>query len=442
MTEIFAFFERLIALFLPFCLLVVVGGYLSHKMWFFQVKGLFRSFAMVRAAFRGRNSKNFSSYSSVCTGLSATVGTGNIAGVAGAVSLGGPGAVFWMWVSAFFAMAIKYFEIYFSVKHRREEESEFFSGPMHYIKNGLSPKWQFLSAIFSVLLLLSGFTTGNLTQINSVVSCLDFSVFVRALIGLIFAVLVYFSISGSTQKIGALCEKIVPVMSIFYIAFCVIVISLNIKNLPAVIKNIFIGAFNPRAVCGGAVGSVITTFTIGASRGVFSNEAGMGTAGIIYAKPKDIDEKTQGYFGIFEVFLDTILLCTLTALTILSSSVKINFGKPASSELLSASMSGVFGSFSGVILFIMMAFFGFSSVLGWSVYAKEALHFLKIDKLWKYFSFIFCLCCVLGAVLDIGFAFRTAEFTNGIMLILNLPILLILFKGENDGKYKGNNENA
>ncbi len=434
MVSFFRWFENLISDILPFSLIIFGGLYLTLKGKFFQLRGTFRSFALMKKAIlNSRKNKKVSSFTAACTALAATVGTGNIAGVAGAVSIGGAGAVFWMWVSAFMGMAIKFGEITISVLHRRHGGEFASGGPMYYIKNPV------LAFAFALSVLPAAFAGGNITQINAVLSPFNLHISAKFLIGIFAAILTAFILKGGIGLVGKITEKILPFMSVMYIILCFGVIAYNIDFLPNAFKMIMVGAFTPRAVTGGAVGSFFATAFIGASRGVFSNEAGLGTSGMIHSAADDALPSKQGFFGIFEVFLDTMVICTLTALTILCSGVNINYGNIASTELVLKALSSVYGSAAQVLLTVMMAIFAYSSVLGWSVYADTAALYLSGTKGQRFFKLFYPIGCVIGAVFTSNMAWRLAAFFNGLMLCVNMPSVLLL--AEEFLKYKRGTSN-
>ena len=429
---------------LPFLLLIITGVFLTARGNFFQFKKFFSSVRLVIKAFKAPKSKDeLTSFKAACTALSSTVGTGNIAGVAGALALGGAGACFWMWVSAIFGMAVKAAEIALSVAFRERMGKKFHGGPIYYIKNALPRSFGILSLIFAALLLPAVIVGGNLTQTGASVDAVSKSPFIKILIGIIFCVLTAVIAGGGIKRIGAFTEKLVPFMSLLYVFMALTVIFFNINRLPTAFKMIFEGAFNPRAVTGGAIGSMYTAVMIGSSRGVFSNEAGLGTSGMAHSAAADANRETQGLFGIFEVFIDTLLLCTLTALTILCSGVNIDYGNPASSELVQLAIKTVFGNWSQILVAVMMCIFGFSSIVGWAVYGEIGAEFLMGKKGGLAFKIIYPLFCILGAAIDTALVWQLATFFNGALLVINLPVILILSdkfleSDKNDRKNKYN----
>ena len=413
--------------FFPFVLLIFCGVFLSVRGRFFQLRLLPRSACLMKKAFRESKKRDgVTSFKAACTSLSAAVGTGNIAGVAAAISIGGAGAVFWMWVSAILGMAIKAAEITLGIYYRKKETGDFFGGPMYYIKYGLSENLKPLAFLFAIVGIPAVFCTGNITQTNAAVISITDNRTIRLILGLVFAFLTYISVSGGINRIAEVTEKIVPSMSVIYIIICLIVIILNIDFLPQAFKMIIVGAFKPRAVTSGAVGSFLTTALIGSSRGIFSNEAGIGTGAIAHSAAVDANPQNQGLFGIFEVFVDTLLICTLTAVTILCSKVPIEYGTVASSKLASAAISAVFGDSSDIIISIMLCLFAFSSIIGWAAYGSIFSHFLKGDKFRKIFEMVYPFFCIIGAVADVGFVWKLSDFFSGIMLCINLPSIIML----------------
>jgi len=411
----------------PFALLILCGLYLSFKGRFFQFGKFFDSIKITFKAFRckEKGKGGISSFQSACTALSATVGTGNIAGVAGALSIGGAGAVFWMWISAFLGMAIKYAEIKLAIIYR-ENNGKFKGGPMYYIKNGMPSVFKPFSFIYALAAIPAVFCTGNITQTNSAVLSVGESPLIRVIMGVIFTVLTTLVVWGGSSRIGAVTEKIVPIMSVIYIVLSFCIILMNGSYVPVAFAMILKGAFAPRAVTGGAVGSVLAVIITGASRGIFSNEAGLGSSAMAHAVAFDANSETQGLFGIFEVFLDTVVICTLTALTILCSGVNIEYGSIASAELVQGAISLCFGRASHYMITVMMCIFGFSSVIGWAFYGNLCWGFLFGSKGEKIFIAIYPFFCLLGAILNTSVVWDLAEFFNGIMLCVNLPVLIYL----------------
>ena len=306
-------------------------------------------------------------FQAVCTALAATVGTGNIAGVAGAIAIGGPGAVFWMWCSALLGMCTKFAEVTLAVHYReKNSDGDWVGGPMYYIKNGLSKKWHFLAVIYAVLGVLTVFGTGNATQVNTIVTAIDsvlmnFNICppeyygrVNLVIGILIALLVALILVGGLKRIGTVTEKLVPFMAVIYVILGLGVLVVNYRAIPTAFSQIFICAFSPQAITGGIVGSMFIGMKKGISRGIFSNEAGLGTGSIAHAASDIKEPVQQGFFGIFEVFMDTIVICTLTALVILTSGVSINFGQAAGAELTISGFTSTYGGWVSILTAVAM----------------------------------------------------------------------------------------
>ncbi len=428
MPRVLLFLENTISYIFPFSLLLIFGIQLTLQGGFFQISLLPKSIKLLIKAIkqRSRKQEGISSFQAACTALSGTVGTGNITGVAGAIGIGGAGAVFWMWVSAFLGMAIKYTEISLAVKYREKREGEYKGGPMYYIKNGLSSRFRRIGYLFAAVCLPSVICTGNITQTNSAVNAVSENASVRLYFGIGFLIFTALTVLGGAKRICSITERILPIMSVCYILMAVGVIFRNYNLLGNAFKDIFVGAFSPKSVTGGIVGSVIKCFMTGASRGVFSNESGLGTSAMAHAVAFDADWKTQGLFGIIEVFIDTLIICTLTALTILCSGVNIEYGSFLGAGLVSKAMSMTYGSIAQPMIAIMMLVFAFSSVVGWAFYGQVCSEFLFGSLGIKIFSYLYPFACILGAVCNVELAWRLSEFFNGIMLCINLPVIYYL----------------
>ena len=379
-------------------------------------------------------------FQAVCTALAGTVGTGNIAGVAGAIAIGGPGAVFWMWCSALLGMCTKFAEVTLAVHYReRSNAGEWVGGPMYYIKNGLGKRWQFLAVLYSLFGVLTVFGTGNATQVNTITTAIDTALLefhivaedilptLNLIIGILCAMLVAMVLLGGIKRIGSVSEKLVPFMALFYVLFAVGVVLLNLPRLPFVIEEIFAGAFNPAAFTGGAIGSLFLSMKNGVSRGIFSNEAGLGTGSIAHACADTRKPVKQGMFGIFEVFADTIVICTLTAMVILCSSVPVNYGTAAGAELTISGFTATYGGWASLFTAVALCCFAFSTIIGWGLYGSRFAAFLfKTDKIVKPFFVVYSFVAILGATLDLGILWGVADTFNGLMSIPNLIALFLL----------------
>ena len=441
--------------------IIGVGFYLSCRTGFLQIRKF--SYAIqttIGRMFRKRNASDgaLTPFQAVCTALAATVGTGHIAGVAGAIAIGGPGAVFWMWVSAVLGMCTKFAEVTLAVYYREtNKEGDLVGGPMYYIKNGLGKNWQFLAVLFSAFGVLTVFGTGNATQVNTITTAVNSALLSCGLIsegavktsnliqGIIIAALVALILLGGVKRIGQVTEKLVPFMALLYIVLSVGIILFRIQALPSVIQAIFEGAFKPAAVTGGAVGSLFMSMKKGVSRGIFSNEAGLGTGSIAHACADTRKPVKQGMFGIFEVFTDTIVICTLTALVILCSQVPVGYGQAAGAELTIQGFISVYGNWVSVFTAVAMCCFAFSTILGWGLYGARCIEFLFSEKVIKPFMVAYSLVAILGATADLGLMWNIAETFNGLMAIPNLIALFLLsgtvvkltkeyFAGEGAGK--------
>ena len=327
-----------------------------------------------------------SPFKAMCTALAASIGTGNIAGVSGAIAIGGPGAVFWMWISALVGMCTKYSEVTLAVKYReRNSQGDWVGGPMYYIKNGLGQKWTWLAVIFALFGGLASFGIGNLTQVNTIASTVNEAIsgfvstsesqqgMIALAVGVVCAVIVFIVLVGGIQRIGDVCALLVPVMAIIYVIASLIVIFVNITAVPAAFSAIFVGAFNPKAVAGGVAGATIkTAITKGVGRGIFSNEAGLGSAPIAHAAADVEDPVEQGIYGVFEVFMDTIVVCTMTSMVVLLG-VGVNnieYGVDKGAALTIEGFKSVFGgTIPAVVVAICLTLFALSTMLTWGLYS-------------------------------------------------------------------------
>ena len=379
-------------------------------------------------------------FQAVCTALAGTVGTGNIAGVAGAIAIGGPGAVFWMWCSALLGMCTKYAEVTLAVHYReRSATGEWVGGPMYYIKNGLGKRWQWLAILYALFGTLTVFGTGNATQVNTITTAINtaltqfhlvsdaFVPTLNLIIGIFCAMLVAMVLLGGIKRIGSVSEKLVPFMALFYVVLGIGVVLLNLERLPGVLQSIFEGAFNPAAFTGGIIGSLFVSMQKGVSRGIFSNEAGLGTGSIAHACADTQKPVTQGMFGIFEVFADTIIICTLTALVILCSGTPVTYGVAAGAELTISGFTTTYGSWSSIFTAVALCCFAFSTIIGWGLYGSRFVQFLfRSNKVVRPFLVIYSFVSILGATLDLGLLWDIADTFNGLMSIPNLIALLLL----------------
>lgn len=382
---------------------------------------------------------SMSPFQAVCTALAGTVGTGNIAGVAGAIALGGPGAIFWMWCSAFLGMCTKFSEVTLAIHFREKNANgEYVGGPMYYIKNGLSKKWHFLAVLYALFGVLTVFGTGNATQVNTIVSSIhsalhnlhiiDGTVDERAnlIFGIFIAAFVAMVLLGGIKRIGQVSEKLVPFMAALYVILAIGVVILHINRVPAVFAMIFKSAFTPQAATGGIIGSMFLSMKKGVSRGIFSNEAGLGTGSIAHACADTNNAVHQGMFGIFEVFMDTIVICTLTGLVILLGAPNIVYGQAAGAELTISGFTATYGGWISIFTAVAMCCFAFSTIIGWGLYGSRCIEFLGGEKLVRPFLVAYSFVSIIGATINLGLLWDIADTFNGLMAIPNLIALLIL----------------
>ena len=423
--------------------IIGVGLLLSVRTGFLQIRKFpYAIRTTIGRIFRRKDASDgaMTPFQAVCTALAATVGTGNIAGVAGAIAIGGPGAVFWMWCSALLGMCTKFAEVTLAVHFReRNKNGELVGGPMYYIKNGLGSRWQFLAVLYSLFGVLTVFGTGNATQVNTIVTAIDSALLatgsglngilptLNLIVGVVVAMMVAMVLLGGVKRIGSVTEKLVPFMALFYIVLALGVVALNYRRFPAVLASIVGGAFDPQAVTGGAIGSVFLSMQKGVSRGIFSNEAGLGTGSIAHACADTHKPVKQGMFGIFEVFADTIIICTLTAMVILCSGVPVGYGSAAGAELTISGFTATYGGWSSIFTAVALCCFAFSTIIGWGLYGSRFLVFLcHSDKVAKPFFVVYSFVSILGATVDLGLLWSIADTFNGLMSIPNLIALLLL----------------
>ena len=422
--------------------IIGVGLYLSIRTNFLQI----RKFPYAMKITLGRMLKKreasdgaLTPFQAVCTALAATVGTGNVAGVAGAIAIGGPGAVFWMWISALLGMCTKFSEVTLAVHFReRNKEGDYVGGPMYYIKNGLKKHWHWLAYLFSAFGVLTVFGTGNATQVNTITTAIDSALYnynllsedgaatLNLVIGIVLAVLIALILLGGIKRIGQVTEKLVPFMAIMYILLAVGVVVVHIGSIPTVFSSIIRGAFDPAAVTGGAVGSFFMSMKKGVSRGIFSNEAGLGTGSIAHACADTRKPVKQGFFGIFEVFVDTIVICTLTVLVILCSGVPVGYGAAAGAELTISGFTSVYGGWVSIFTAVAMCCFAFSTIIGWGLYGTRCIEFLFGSRANKPFMLLYSLVAIVGATMNLGLMWSIAETFNGLMVIPNLIAVFLL----------------
>ena len=414
--------------------LLTRGFQLSHiKHWFANTVGaIFRNKHVM--AHTGKEDRSISQFQSLCTALAATIGTGNIAGVASAIVSGGPGAIFWMWIVAIFGMMTNFSENVLGIYYRRKNTAgEWSGGAMYYLRDGLGSFrgcktiGKVLALLFSVFCVLASFGIGNMGQINSIATNMksDFSIpnWITGALLMIIAALV---VVGGLKRIAAVTEKLVPVMAVAYVVGALILVILNAGNVAPAFVSIFKGAFAMKAVGGGIVGSgVKAAVTWGMKRGVFSNEAGLGSSVMVHSNSNVKEPVTQGMWGIFEVFADTLVVCTLTALAVLTSGlVDLNTGAVLTSTektaMVAEAFSLKFGAIGSVFIALAILLFAFSTVLGWSHYGTKAFEYLFGTKATMIYKIIFVAFIMVGATMQLDLAWDLSDTFNGLMAIPNL----------------------
>lgn len=432
---------------LPMMILIMgVGIYLSVRCGFPQ----FCHFGHIMKntlgkAFQKTETKKgaVSPFKAMCTALAASIGTGNIAGVSGAIAIGGPGAVFWMWVSALLGMCTKFSEVTLAIKYRqRNKEGDWVGGPMYYISNGLSKNWKWLASLFATFGALAAFGIGNMTQINTIAGTINTAIagiipttdsqktIIAWVVAIICAVICAIVLLGGIQRLADVCSLLVPVMAVIYLAAAIVVILTNITAVPAAFSAIFRGAFNPSSVAGGLAGvGIKTAITKGVGRGIFSNEAGLGSAPIAHAAA-DVDHPVkQGIYGVFEVFMDTMVVCTMTSLVVLLGVgvQNIEYGNDIGANLTIMGFESVFGGgFPAIAVAICLTLFALSTVLTWALYGTRCVEYLFGHRASKIYQVIFCLFACIAGTVELSLAWAIADTLNGLMAIPNLISLALL----------------
>lgn len=419
-------------------LIIGTGVYLTVRTFFFQ----FRKFGLIMketivSVFRNRSvtkssdKKSISQFQALSTALAASMGTGNIAGVATALTLGGPGAIFWMWVSAIFGMMVTFGENVLGIYYRyKNKEEEWVGGPMVYIEKGLHCKW--LGCIYAFLCVLASFGIGNMTQSNSIAEAMKTSFGAEPFIcGIITAVIVGIILLGGMKRIGKITEMLVPFISLAYIICAVLIIVINKEAIPAAFKQIIDGAFGINAAVGGISGAVIkNAVSVGFRRGIFSNEAGLGSSALVHTASDEGEPVKQGMWAIFEVFVDTVICCTLTAFAILTSGV---LGKTdtkgvlidGSALVIEAFKSG-FGQYAGIFVSVSIVLFAFATLLGWSFYGGKAAGYLFGERGKLYYRAVFIGMIICGAVTELRLVWGISDTLNGFMAVPNLIAVILL----------------
>ena len=415
--------------------LSIMTGFIQIRRFVYAIKQTLGKIFEKKEAEKGA----MTPFQAVCTALAGTVGTGNIAGVAGAIAIGGPGAVFWMWISALLGMCTKFSEVVLAVHFReRNEEGDWVGGPMYFIKNGLPKKWHFLAVLFSAFGMVAVFGTGNATQVNTIVTAIDAVLInynitqegslgtVNLVLGIVIAACVAMVLLGGVKRIGSVTEKLVPFMAAFYIVLALGVVIIHIGAVPRVFASIFAGAFNPGAFTGGVIGSMFVSMRRGVSRGIFSNEAGLGTGSIAHATADTGHPVHQGLFGIFEVFTDTIVICTLTAMVILCSGVELVYGEAAGADLTIAGFTSTYGIWVSLFTAVALICFAFSTTIGWGLYGSRCVEFIFGTGTIRPFLVIYAFISIVGATLNLGLLWDISDTFNGLMVIPNLIAVFLL----------------
>ena len=407
-------------------LLVGTGIYLTIRLGLLQVARLPKAFQLIFTKDKGHG--DVSSFAALCTALAATVGTGNIIGVATAIKVGGPGALFWMWMAAFFGMATKYAEGLLAIKYRtKDANGAVAGGPMHYILLGMGEKWRPLAIFFAlagVLVALLGI--GTFTQVNSITESIQNTAQVDPVItALILSILVGIAVFGGLKSISKVSTAVVPFMAIVYILGTLTVILFNIEKIPATLALIFTSAFSPAAAVGGFAGaSIRTAIQNGVARGVFSNESGLGSAPIAAAAAKTNEPVEQGLISMTGTFIDTLIICTLTGLTILVTGVWS--GDLNGVTLTQSAFSTVFSHFGPALLTIFLVLFAFTTILGWNYYGERCFEFLfGVRFIWLY-RVVFVAMVLLGGFIELDMVWIIADIVNALMALPNLIALLVL----------------
>lgn len=424
---------------IPTLLLILGSGiFFSVKSGLFQLSYFPQAFLMFVRKMKPdkKKTEGISAYQALCTALAATVGTGNIAGVAGAITIGGPGAVFWMWICAWMGMILKCAEASLAVRYRKKNRTgEWVGGPMYMIENGLGNKWKWLAVLYAFFGVVAAFGVGNATQVNAVLGGIHsaaevFGIHIMPIadyvIAGVLAILVALMLSGGAKRIGTIAERLVPIASVIYLILGLGVLVVRRDAIPEAFETIVKGAFSPGAMTGGVIGSFFTSCRIGASRGVFTNEAGMGTASIAHAAADVKHPVEQGMMGIMEVFLDTIVICSITAFVILCSGIQIPYGIDTGSELTSAAFSEIYGGWVAVLIALSLICFALATILGWGYYGLRCAQYLFGEGAFRLFVFLQAATVILGAILKTGTVWLLADTVNGLMVIPNLIALLAL----------------
>lgn len=409
-------------------LLVGTGIFLTIRLRGLQFRGLLYSLylALIKRKEDGASEGDISHFQALMTALSATVGTGNIAGVSIAIATGGPGALFWMWITGLFGMATKYAEAVLAVKYReKDKHGAMKGGPMYYISKGLG--WRWLAIVFAVFASVAAFGIGNMVQSNSVAEAVLATFHIKHWVtGLFLAVITGLVIIGGIKSIGRVTSVLVPVMILFYVVAAVIVIAINYKAIPEAFGLVFKYAFTATAATGGFLGAlVLQTIRLGVSKGVFSNESGLGSAPIAAAAAQTKNPVSQALVSMTQTFIDTIVVCSLTGFVIITTGLW-HSGSTGSELTARAFSHGLPGSWGGIIVAVSLILFAYSTMLGWSYYGEKSLEYLFGAGSVKPYRIVFCIFIFIGAYTKLDLVWAVADVFNGLMAIPNLVALLAL----------------
>jgi alanine or glycine:cation symporter, AGCS family len=409
-------------------LILGTGLFLMIGLRLMPILKLGYGFRMLWAGRQAQGQGNITPFNALMTSLAATIGTGNIAGVATAIAIGGPGALFWMWCTALVGMATKYAEGVLAVKYREvDEKGNYVGGPMYYIKNGLGRRWLWLGTAFAIFGALAGFGIGNMVQANSVSHALSSSTFAVPELwsGIAMAVMVGLVLIGGIRWIAQVAGKLVPFMAIAYVLGGLLVLAFNIDKIPEAIYQIVQHAFSPTAAAGGFAGATLMLgIQMGVARGIFSNEAGLGSAPIAHAAAQSNDPIQQGTVAMLGTFIDTIIICTITGLVIMVTGAWMSGESGAG--LSSAAFSSGLPSIGGYIVTFGLALFAFTTILGWSVYGERCMEYLFGVRAIVPFRMVWVAVIPVGAMLELDFIWLVADTLNALMAIPNLVALLLL----------------
>ena len=417
------------------CLIVCVGIRLTWKTRLSQIRLLPRALRCFFSPEKKADIGSVTPFQALCTALAATVGTGNIAGVAGAIALGGPGAVFWMWISALFGMVIKCAEATLAIRYRSREEGQWVGGTMYMIRNAMSGRWAPMALVYSFFGVIAAFGVGNATQINAVLTGIHtvvdaaggtYPAYLDIFIGIGLAVVIFLLLRGGMGRIGKVAQILVPAAAAGYLLLGLWVLLMRCAEIPDAFRSIVVGAFTPRAVTGGGVGSFFMAVRTGVSRGIFTNEAGMGTAAMAHAGADVSHPAQQGLLGIVEVFLDTIVICTMTALVILVSGIPVSYGCDAGAALTIAAFCEVCGPWVSIAIALALSLFAIATVLGWGLYGIRCTQYLFGNSCLRKFLYLQAGAVVLGAMLSTGSVWLMSEIVNGLMAVPNCIALWAL----------------